>query len=425
MRLSAKRVAKLIAAGAPPKRPVRRLDRDGLYLVVASKTSAHWEFRYQLDHRPRWMGLGSARKVSLASARDRAQIQREKLVDRIDPIALRRSERAKARAANAKALTFKQAATRYYKSVKSGWSNAKHATGVMSALEQWAFPRLGDLDVAMIAKDDVLAVLEQKVPGEGRFWDKRTVTADRLRNRIKLILDWAVVRGHRPASPNPATWKGFLELVLPAPSKVARITNHAAMPYTQVPALMAALQQETGIGSAALQFTILTSGRLGEVLGATWDEIDLKEAVWTIPAVRMKKGRREHRVPLSAAAVKLLKGPRRVAGNPHLFPGTRAGKGLSGMIMTQQLKRLGHGDVTTHGFRSSFRDWAAERTNFPREIAEMALAHTVKGKTEGAYWRSDVIDKRRQLAEAWSRFCMSPATTDADNVVSLHEGGQR
>ena len=375
------------------------------------------------------MGLGSARKVSLAQARTRAQIQREKLTDHIDPIALRKSERAKARAASAKAITFKEAAERYFDFVKSGWSNAKHAAGVMSALEQWAFPRLGDLDVAVIAKDDILAVLEQKVPGEGRFWDKRTVTADRLRNRIKLSLDWAVVRGHRPASPNPATWKGFLELVLPAPSKVARTVSHAAMPYAQVPTLMAALQQENGIGSAALQFTILTSARLDEVLGATWDEIDLKEAVWKIPAPRMK-GRREHRVPLSAAVMELLKGLRRVAGNQFLFPGTRGGKGLSGMIMSQTLKRLGHGNVTTHGFRSSFRDWAAERTNFPREICEMALAHAVAGKTEAAYWRSDVIDKRRQLAEAWSRFCMSPAVEAAGditgdvNVVPLH-GGQR
>jgi integrase len=420
MPLSAKRTAKLIHAG----KPVRRLDKDGLYLVIAGPKNAHWEFRYQLDLKPRWMGLGSARKISLAQARVRAQIQREKLVDRIDPIQLRRSERAAARAATARALTFKEAAERYFEANQSAWSSAKHAAGVMSTLQQWAYPKLAELDVAAISKDDILAVLEQRIPGVGRFWDKRTVTADRLRNRIRLILDWAVVRGHRPASQNPAAWGGFLELVLPAPSKVARTKNHAAMPYGEVPGLMAELTQQTGVGAAALQFVILTSARLGEVLGATWSEIDLKEAVWKIPAHRMK-GRREHRVPLSAAAVELLKGLRRVAGNPHVFPGVRAGKGVSAMAISEMLIRMGHTGFTLHGFRSSFRDWAAERTNYPREVCEMALAHNVKRKSESAYWRGDVIDKRRQLAEAWSRFCMSPPAEQvaeeevAGNVVPM------
>jgi integrase len=257
-------------------------------------------------------------------------------------------------------------------------------------------------------------VLEQQVRVRrghpaGRFWDVRTKTADRTRRRISLVLDWAVVRGHRPVGSNPARWRGHLDQVLPAPSEVAKTDPHRALPYTQIAQLMSTLANHRGLAARALMFTVLTAARSGEVLGARWREIDLDAAVWHVPADRMKS-RQPHDVPLSTAAIALLKAlPREGGADGFVFIGAQEGRPLAVTAMTTMLKALGYGEVATpHGLRSSFRDWGAEQTNFPREVLEHALAHAVGSESERAYARSKLLERRRKLMEMWGRFCLAP-----------------
>ena len=308
-----------------------------------------------------------------------------------------RAERAKQAQAAARALTFREAAQRYFDANANAWSNAKHRGQFNSTLAQYVHPIIGNLDVANIDTADVLQVLEQPVAAErgwpaGRFWDVRTKTADRTRRRIALVLDWCSVRGHRPqGTPNAARWKGHLDQVLPAPGDVAN--HHRALPYARVPELMAELAVHEGTAARALMFTILTAARSNEGLGAKWSEFDLAATIWTVPRERMKNCQ-EHAVPLSAAVVELLHGlPRE---GDFVFIGARKGAPLSSTAMPQVLERLGYGAVATpHGFRSSFRDWGAERSHFPREVLEHALAHTVGDASERAYARSKLFGKRR------------------------------
>ena len=245
------------------------------------------------------------------------------------------------------------------------------------------------------------------------IWSTKTETASRVRGRIEAVLDWATVRGYR-AGDNPARWKGHLDNLLPARSKVRRVEHHAALPYPEIAGFMTELRTQGGMAARALEFLILTAARTGEVLGAKWSEIDLEAGLWTVPADRMKAGK-EHRVPLSGAALALLSTP----GQPDefVFPGAKGGA-LSNMSLLMTMRRMGHGDLTAHGFRSTFRDWAAERTNFPAEVAEMALAHVVGDKVEAAYRRGNLFQKRRQLADAWGRFCAAPATNG--KVVAIN-----
>ena len=421
MALTVKKVAKLLRQG----KPKRHLDsgvagQRGLYLEIASKTSAHWLLRYQLNHRTRWMGLGSARVFALAEARARAKIERQKLADKVDPLAVRRAERAKAAAAP-EVLTFAKAAQGYNDAHERMWSNAKHRDAFLSTLKQYAFPHIGALDVAAIDTPRVLAVLEQKVRASkgregGVFWLARAPTANRVRNRIELVLDWAAVRGHRPSgAPNPARWSGHLSEVLPAPGQVARITHHAAVPYAEIPTLMAELAKREGVAARALQFLILTAARSSEVLGATWGEI--KEDTWVVPATRMKS-RREHRVPLAPQVVNLLGGLYREDNNPFLFLGPKTGARLSETALSATLRRVGRSE-TVHGLRSSFSDWAHERTAHSGHAIELALAHSVGTDQEKAYRRGDMLDKRRVLMAAWAKYCTSPPPAGA--VVPLRE----
>ena len=286
-------------------------------------------------------------EFSLKEARERAKAARQKLADRIDPIDARRDERAKAKAAKAKALTFAQAAQQYHEQHEAEWSNKKHRDQFLRSLMTYAYPIIGDLDVATVGMPEVLKVLEQKVPEAikgnpaGVFWQVRTTTANRVRNRIELVLDWAVVRGHRPQGvPNPARWQGNLSEALPKPGKVAPVVNHRAVPYKEMPELMAQLATHEGVGVKALQFAILTAARRGEVLGARWDEIDFDAAMWTVPAERMK-GRREHRVPLARHVVELLKGLYTEDGTPYVFVGPRTGAQLSETALAEALRRAG------------------------------------------------------------------------------------
>jgi integrase len=414
MSLTVKKVAKLTRRGEPG----RYLDGGangvkGLYLIVQNKKAAHYECRYQLRGRGHWMGLGSARDFSLEEARERARKERQRLADGDDPLQLRRAERAAKAAAAATEKTFKECATAYIQQHQAGWKSAKHGQTWLTTLQDYAFPKIGAMDVAAIDRQHILQILEQPVRAAlgfpaGPFWQARAVTADRVRTRIKLILDWAKVRGYRSGD-NPASAE-LIKQALPKPTAVAPVRHHAGLPYQQIPQFIQTLRQREGIGPRALEFLILTAARAGEVLGATWDEINLETKEWIIPEGRMKNAK-EHRVPLSAAALELLRALPREAANPFLFVGMRQQR-LSEATMGRLLRdRLGGGGggATVHGFRSSFSDWAHERTASPAHVIEMALSHSVGTAVEKAYRRTDLFAKRRQLMEGWSKFCATPA----------------
>jgi integrase len=358
------------------------------------------------------MGLGSARDLGLAEARAKARREREKLAGGVDPLELKRQERDAQRAAAAKQITFQQAAERYHEAHQASWSSAHYSNEFLGSLKRWAFPHIGALDVAAIGRDEVLRVLEQKLKrGDGTFWVKRAITADRTRNRIERVLDWAAVRGFRTGD-NPARWRGFLQEVLPAPRKNRPVQHLHAVPYDEVPAVMAGLAADATVAAQALRFAILTACRIGEAVGATWDEIDLDAAEWVIPAARMKS-RREHRVPLSPQAVELLRGLYREEGNPSVFisvktPGATVSKGT----VLQALRRIGRAE-TVHGFRAAFSTWASERTRFALHVAELSLAHAVGSAVERAYRRTDLYLQRRKLMEAWGLFCTTPRAEEA------------
>ena len=397
-------------------------------LCVESKTSAHWLLRWQRDHKTRHMGLGSARDLPLAAAREKAREQRERIARDIDPLEVKRADREAQRQAEAKRLTFKEAAERCHAALEPGWSSSHHSDEFINSLERYAFPIIGSLDISAVGKDEVLRVLEQKLPSRikgadgGTFWNERAVTADRVRARIQTVLDWAEARGYRAAgTPNPARWRGFLDQLLAAPRKIAPVKNMAAVPYAEVPAVMAALATDQDVAAQCLRFIILTSCRLGEALRAMWTEIDLNAAEWTIPASRTK-GRREHRVPLSPQAVDLLKGLYREDGNPYLFISTRtAGAHVVESTVGIALRDAGRKE-TIHGFRASFKTWAEERTNFPGIIVELSLAHRVGNAVENAYRRSDA--KRAKLMQAWGKYCCTPPVAEQKKGTVLTMRGR-
>lgn len=342
------------------------------------------------------MGLGAEHTVSLAQARQKAQEARFLLTQGIDPIDHREQLATAAKAEAAKLVTFKDAAGRYIAAHKTGWKNAKHGDQWESTLKSYAYPIIGNLSVGSIETAHVIEAIEP-------IWATKTETANRVRGRIELILDWATARGYRRGE-NPARWRGHLDKILPPRSKVSKVKHHAAMPYDDVATFIAELRAAPSISALALEFTILTATRTNETIGARRDgEVDFKTKLWTIPASRTKSGR-EHRIPLTSRAIEILRSVPELEGNPYLFPGARLDQSLSNMAMLELLRGMRE-DLTVHGFRSSFRDWAAERTNFPREIAEAALAHILKDKTEAAYLRGDALDKRRKLMEAWAAFC--------------------
>jgi integrase len=388
------------------KRPGRYRDGHirGLYLQIGPTGGKSWGLRYERDGRERWLGLGPADTFSLKEARERARAARQLLTDGIDPIDHRKAERAKLAAAKAKLLIFREATQRYFDQHEGKWRNPKHRAQFLSTLKQYAFPMLGNMAVSAIDTPAVLRAIEP-------IWMEKTETASRVRGRVESVLDWCTVRGYRTGD-NPARWKGHLSEVLPARGQVAKVNHHAAMPFAELPSFMAELRKREGVPARALEFAILSAGRTGEVIGAQGNEIDLGEKTWMIPAGRMKGGK-EHKVPLSERAIELLRGLPTEDGNGFVFLGPRGGSGLSNMAMTQVLKRMDRGDVTVHGFRSSFRDWASETTNFPNHVVEMALAHVVGDKVEAAYRRGDLLVKRRQLAEAWSKYCTSPPPAGA------------
>jgi len=397
------------------KQPGMYADGAGLYLRVTDTGAKNWILRFMLDRRSRWMGLGPLLLYGLAEARARALDARRKRHEGIDPIEARRAERARQRLDAAKVITFKQCAEAYIASHRAGWRNEKHKYQWSATLSTYAYPVIGALPVQSIDTALVLKVLEP-------IWTVKSETASRVRQRIENILDFAKVRSWRDGE-NAARWRGHLDKLLPARSRVREVTHHAALPYAELPGFLASLRTRQAIAARGLEFLILTAARTGEVIGARWNEIDLLNKTWTVPAGRMK-AHREHRVPLSPRAFALL-GQMQAAGQNHdtnafVFPGPKPGKPLSNTAFLMLMRRMGRGDLTAHGFRATFKTWASERTSFQNEIVEASLAHTIGGKVEQAYRRGDLFEKRRRLTGAWAAFCTTaPAQGREGNVTPL------
>src|SRR6185437_666112 len=379
-------------------------DGGGLYLQTTGAGGCSWVFRYERRYegkkKQRYFGLGSAELVTLAEARDKATAARKVLLAGGDPIETAKAQRANAALEAAKGISFKECAEAYIAAHKASWRNAKHAAQWPATLDAYAYPALGALPVQAIDTGLVLKVLEP-------IWQTKTETASRLRGRLEAVLDWATVRGYRQGA-NPAHWKGHLDKMLPRRAKVQRVEHHPALPYLEAGTFMGKLRQQEGVSALALEFLVLTASRTSETIGALWAEFDLGAATWTIPANRIKAGK-EHRVPLSAPALAIVKRLSETTRGEYVFPGGKRGRPLSNMALLKLLERMKRDDLTAHGFRSTFRDWAAERTHFPAELAEMALAHAVGDKVEAAYRRGDMFDKRRQLMDAWATWCSRPA----------------
>ena len=388
-------------------------DGGGLYLQVTEDKAKSWIYRFMLAGKRRDMGLGAIHTIGLSEAREEARKCRQQVRDGIDPIEYRKAIRLAALADKAKTLTFEQCAKAYIKAHEAGWSNPKHIAQWTSTLETYVYPSIGGLSVGAVDTGMVMKVLEP-------IWTTKTETASRIRGRMEAILDWATVRKYRTGE-NPARWKGHLDHLLPARAKVQKAGHHAALPYDQMGGFMVDLRKQSGAGASALEFAILTAARTGEVIGATWNEIDMEKKLWTIPAERMKADR-EHRIPLSDAAVAVLEAMQKVCTGDYIFPGAVAKKPLSNMALLMTLRRMKRDDLTAHGFRSTFRDWCAERTAYPSEVAEMALAHAVGNKVEAAYRRGDLFEKRRKLMDDWSMFCDEIPAEVGYNVVALRTG---
>lgn len=370
----------------------------GLHLQVLPSGARSWVLRAVIGGKRRDMGLGGYPGVTLAAARDKARTARDAIDRGIDPIAARRAAQSALAATRGSAITFKEAAERFIAAKASEWKNAKHRQQWTNTLATYADPVIGAMQVRDIALPHIIKILDP-------IWATKTETASRVRSRLEAVLDWATVRGYRHGD-NPARWKGHLDKLLAKPGKVAQVEHHPALPLDHVAPFLRALRNRPGIAARALEVLILTATRSGEVRGARWAEIDLDAGHWTIPAGRMKAGR-EHRIPLSERVVAVLKGLPRVDGAERVFPAPRGGE-LSDMSLTAVTRRMGIAAVP-HGFRSTFRDWAAERTHYPGEMAEMALAHAIADKVEAAYRRGDLFEKRRRMMEDWARFCEVPA----------------
>lgn len=400
-----RKAAGLTAAKVRTARPGRYGDGDGLYLLVRGQEAKFWLFRYTMPGaKLREMGLGKASgpsAVPLAEVRDKAAELRRLVRAGTDPLNHRAAAEAAARAeqsAKARAKTFAQAADLYLAAHEPGWRNPKHRAQWAMTLRDYAGPHLGALPVTEVETAQVVAALRP-------LWHDKPETASRLRGRVEAVLDFAAAHGWRDGA-NPARWRGHLDKLFPRRGKVRPVKHHAALLWPDLPRFRAALRARDGTAALALDFAILTAARSGEVLGARWPEVNLETLVWTVPKERMKAGR-EHRVPLAPAAVALLHRllPLRGKSEALVFPGQREGRPLSAMAMAMVLRRMGRSDLTVHGFRSTFRDWAGETTVHPREVVEAALAHRLGDRVEQAYARGDLFTKRRRLMEDWGEFC--------------------
>ena len=429
--MAARALEKLSAAGVKnTNKPGMYGDGGGLWLHVGpnaldengkpTKTGKSWIFRYMIAGKAREMGLGPVHTIGLSEARDLARECRKQVLAGDDPLATKEARRKARKEEVAKAITFKACAAKYIAANRAGWRNEKHAGQWEATLTTYVYPVIGNLSVGAIETGHVTKILQP-------IWTTKAETASRVRGRIESVLNYATTHGWR-SGPNPAQWRGHLENVLPKKSKVAKVEHHAALPWREAGVFMRLLREEKGTVALALRFAILTAARTGETLGAKWSEIDLAQKVWTVPAERMK-AEKEHRVPLTDDATAVLREAEklRVGDADYVFPGAKKGKGgetdapLSNMAMLVLLRRMGRGDLTAHGFRSTFRDWAAE-TGQPSDIAEAALAHTLGNKVQAAYQRGDMLDRRRKLMESWAEWCKHvPAA--GGNVREMRAGG--
>jgi len=382
----------------------------GLILQVTDNGARSWILRTTVGGRRRDIGLGGYPTQTLAGAREKARETVAQIRQGADPLEQRKAAKSALAAARAAAITFEEAAKKYIADNEAGWTNAKHAAQWPATLKKYVYPTIGKIHVASIETQHVISVLQP-------IWTIRTETAGRVRARIEVILDWARARGYRTGE-NPARWKGHLSAILPASSKVKQVKHHAALDFRQIGSFIEALRRVHSTGARALEFAILTAARSGEVRGAQWSEIDWQARVWAIPAARMKAAK-EHRVPLTDAALAILNAMPRLAGSDFIFPSS-VGKAQSDMTLTATIRRMHQAEldagrsgwtdnagaiITVHGFRSTFRDWAGETTNYPREVSEHALAHQLPDKAEASYARGTLFDKRKSLMRDWANFC--------------------
>lgn len=417
-----KRAAGLVAAKIKHLAPGRWADGHGLVLTVTETGARNWGFRYRAaDGRRRLAGLGAFPAVGLAEARAKAADLAKQLRGGVDPLDAKDEARATKAEASAKdraaaAHSFSRTAEAYIEAHRPGWKNAKHAAQWEATLRTYADPVFGPVPVGKIETSHILQCLAP-------IWTSKNETASRVRGRVESILDYAAAQGWRPAAvPNPARWRGHMELLLPARAKVAAVEHHAALPWTEAPLFLTTLRGQAGLAARALELLMLTACRTSEVLNARWGEVDEAAAVWTIPQERMKAGK-AHRVPLSPAAVHLLASirPADAAPGAFIFAGQRPGKSLSNMACAMVLRRMGRGEITVHGFRSSFRDWAGDATGYDRETIEASLAHVVGSAVEAAYRRGDALDKRRRLMADWSQF-LETGTAAGAEVIPIRRG---
>ena len=402
--LSAVRVAALREAGLYS-------DGGGLHLKVTRSSTKSWIFRFTISGKTRDMGLGQYPTISLSAARSLAARCRVDRLNGLDPI--REREKLKRRSSTtATDVTFDACAAAYLASHDEAWKNAKHRQQWRNTLSTYVSPLIGHIRVAEIGTENVMSVLTQptdaRTGSRRELWSTKPETAARLRSRVELILDWAKVRSMRTGE-NPARWRGHLQALLPSPKKIRRTKHHPALPYEQIPDLFQVLHTLTSVSARALEFVILTAARTNEVLAAEHNEFDLNSALWSVPADRMK-ARREHRVPLSARALTIVSEMQQVRQNDYVFFGARVGRPLSNMALLMLLRQH-HPGFTVHGFRSSFKDWTAERTEFPNYLSEAALAHVVADRVEAAYRRSDLLKRRLKLMQEWEAFCLSNCST--------------
>lgn len=395
MKLTADKVKRLTEAGT-------HSDGGGLYLQIKPSGSKSWIYRYQINKQRRWMGLGGFPEISLANARKARDQQRLMVKTGTDPLELKRERKEKVveqhKQAKALLMTFRRCAEEYIEQHEPAWKSRKHAQQWTNTLTTYAYPIIGDMPADNINIEHILQILKP-------MWLEKTETATRVRNRIELVLDYASTLQYRSGD-NPARWRGNLAHLLAKPTKIKKVKHHTALPYDDLAEFMVKLGAAQGLAAKALTLTILCATRTSETLFATWPEIDLKKKTWVIPASRMK-AEKEHRIPLSTAAVALLEALKAEAASDFLFPGMKLGKPLSNMSMTNVLRRMDRGDLTVHGFRSTFRDWIAEKTNYPQRVAETALAHKLKDGAEAAYQRGDLLEKRSQMMHAWADYCLS------------------
>lgn len=405
-------MGKLSAVGIQKiSKPGLHGDGNGLYLQVSEAGTKSWIFRYAFAGQSRSMGLGPIVVVPLADARLKALDCRKLLHHKIDPLEERKRIASASAQAAKREVTFDECAVRYIDAHRAGWKNKKHGAQWESTLRQYVGPSIGSRPVSAIDVDAVMSVLNP-------IWYSKTETASRVRNRIELILDWARVHGFRSGD-NPALWRGNLDQLLPRRSNVQRRKHFKAMQMDDCPTLVAELRKINSTPALALEFLILTATRTSEVIGARWSEIDLENKVWKIPADRMK-AKREHRVPLSGRAVEILKSLTQQIASDFVFQGRLRGKPLSNGTFLALLKKQMGLEITAHGFRSTFRDWAAERTQYQNEVIEMALAHSIRDTTEAAYRRGDLLLKRALLMQDWARYCSGHSTPKDRNLASVN-----